>query len=331
MVQKEVDSLAEQVKAYSGKSRKDKEYMYLDEMLTRELIKLDDIETEGRENVRQARKNAIKTIQETIGLLESMAPLASQPATPQQTEKPIFPTVVDQPESMDVDRKQEEQTNEPIPLPPGPSSPLTKKPEETVEKSEEEEKTKTTVVDAEQPSNPPTDNSASVEPMDTTAPVVEKPEENPTEPAPMDVQESSEQSNLEDKKIVPEPKEGTVATIDVPEQNAQPDQKKIENDSSTATSDVVPAEKPSGQESTATVESDVTAPEQKTTEQQELASKADKMEVDGTVKQSPKTPKKGKKTKKQPPTSATASTSASPVFDAPIPLPPPESTETKAK
>ncbi|XP_076292862.1 BAG domain-containing protein starvin isoform X2 [Lasioglossum baleicum] len=308
MVQKEVDSLAEQVKAYTGNSRKDKQYMYLDEMLTRELIKLDDIETEGRENVRQARKNAIKTIQETIGLLESMAPLASQPATPQQTEKPIIATVVDQPESMEVDRKQEEQTNEPIPLPPGPSSPLNKMPEEAVEMCEEEKKEKTTI-DAEQLSNPPID-SASVEPMDIAAPVVEKPEEKPTESTPMDVQEGSDGSNLEDKK----PNEETVAT-EVPEQNAS-DQKKVENDSSSATLDVVP-EKPSG-ESTTNVQPDVTAPEQKI-EQQELAS--EKMEV----KQSPKIPKKGKKTKKQ------TTVSASPVCDTPIPLPPPESTETKAK
>ncbi|KYQ49659.1 BAG domain-containing protein Samui [Trachymyrmex zeteki] len=71
-----VDDLAEEVRRYVGGSRQDKEYMYLDEMLTRELIKLDDIETEGRENVRQARKNAIKSIQDTIGLLETKTPFA---------------------------------------------------------------------------------------------------------------------------------------------------------------------------------------------------------------------------------------------------------------
>ncbi|CAB0035948.1 unnamed protein product [Trichogramma brassicae] len=79
LVQKEVDELTEQVKQYSGNSRQDKQYMYLDEMLTRELIKLDDIETEGKDNVRQARKQAIKSIQESIALLESKAPLPGQP------------------------------------------------------------------------------------------------------------------------------------------------------------------------------------------------------------------------------------------------------------
>ena len=83
-VQKEVDGLTEQVKLWNGDSRKDKQYMYIDEMLTRELIKLDDIETEGKDNVRQARKNAIKCIQDSISLLESKAPLPGQ-AQPQQT------------------------------------------------------------------------------------------------------------------------------------------------------------------------------------------------------------------------------------------------------
>ncbi|XP_011497684.1 PREDICTED: BAG domain-containing protein Samui-like isoform X2 [Ceratosolen solmsi marchali] len=86
MVQKEVDSLTDQVRQYGGGSRQDKQYMYLDEMLTRELIKLDDIETEGKENVRQARKQAIKSIQDSIGLLESKAPLPGQHQHQQQQQ-----------------------------------------------------------------------------------------------------------------------------------------------------------------------------------------------------------------------------------------------------
>jgi BCL2-associated athanogene 3 len=58
------------VELYSGNS-KDKAYLYLDEMLTRELIKLDDIDTDGKENIRQARKEAIRSIQRAISLLES--------------------------------------------------------------------------------------------------------------------------------------------------------------------------------------------------------------------------------------------------------------------
>ncbi|KMQ87314.1 bag domain-containing protein samui, partial [Lasius niger] len=131
-VQKEVDNLAEQVRRYVGGSRQDKEYIYLDEMLTRELLKLDDIETEGRENVRQARKNTIKSIQDTISLLETKAPLAAQQEQQSITregeecseEKDQQEKKISQvPEFMDVDVKQEKQGNEPIPLPPAPLSP----------------------------------------------------------------------------------------------------------------------------------------------------------------------------------------------------------------
>jgi len=51
--------------------RKDKEYLFLDEMLTRTLIELDLIETEGREDVRLKRKECIEKIQGVIKLLES--------------------------------------------------------------------------------------------------------------------------------------------------------------------------------------------------------------------------------------------------------------------
>lgn len=47
-VQTEVEELAITVNQFSGKSRSDKQYIYLDEMLTRNLIKLDIIETEGK-------------------------------------------------------------------------------------------------------------------------------------------------------------------------------------------------------------------------------------------------------------------------------------------
>lgn len=130
-MQKEVDDLAELVRRYVGNSRQDKEYMYLDEMLTRELIKLDDIETEGRENVRQARKNAIKSIQDTISLLETKTPLVNQQEQPTVREEIKKSAEKDQQgeeisqisEPMEIDAKQEKLSNEPIPLPPAPSSP----------------------------------------------------------------------------------------------------------------------------------------------------------------------------------------------------------------
>lgn len=73
LIQKDVLELMTSVENFTGQSKKDKEYIYLDEMLTRNLIKLDDIETEGKENIRLARKEAIKCIQKCITVLEATA------------------------------------------------------------------------------------------------------------------------------------------------------------------------------------------------------------------------------------------------------------------
>lgn len=75
LVQKEVDELKDKVEKFSGCSRSDKEYILLDELLTRNLIKLDDIETEGKEEVRAARKNTIRSIQRCISVLENKVPV----------------------------------------------------------------------------------------------------------------------------------------------------------------------------------------------------------------------------------------------------------------
>lgn len=76
LVQKEVDELKDKVEKFNGNSRSDKEYILLDELLTRNLIKLDDIETEGKEDVRAARKNTIKSIQRCISVLENKVPVS---------------------------------------------------------------------------------------------------------------------------------------------------------------------------------------------------------------------------------------------------------------
>lgn len=61
-----------EVENFAG-TKNDKQYLFLDEMLTRNLIKLDTIETDGKENIRQARKEAIKCIQKCIAVLEAKA------------------------------------------------------------------------------------------------------------------------------------------------------------------------------------------------------------------------------------------------------------------
>ncbi|CAB3376450.1 Hypothetical predicted protein [Cloeon dipterum] len=70
-VQKDVDALMREIEEFSGQSKSDKQYIFLDEMLTRNLIKLDDIDTNGKDEIRKVRKEAIRSIQRAISLLES--------------------------------------------------------------------------------------------------------------------------------------------------------------------------------------------------------------------------------------------------------------------
>lgn len=58
-----------QVNTFKG-SKKDKTYKYLEEMLTRMLLKLDNIQAGSDDNIRQARKHAVNTITQTLDLLE---------------------------------------------------------------------------------------------------------------------------------------------------------------------------------------------------------------------------------------------------------------------
>ncbi|XP_073842422.1 BAG domain-containing protein starvin isoform X2 [Musca autumnalis] len=71
-IQRDVLELMTRVEKFTG-TRSDKEYAYLDEMLTRNLLKLDNIDTNGKESIRLARKEAIKCIQASINVLEAKA------------------------------------------------------------------------------------------------------------------------------------------------------------------------------------------------------------------------------------------------------------------
>jgi len=66
----DVEILDKYVKEFEG-NNEDKRYRYLDEMLTRCIIKLDSIETEGKEDVRKARKEAIIAVHKCITDLEA--------------------------------------------------------------------------------------------------------------------------------------------------------------------------------------------------------------------------------------------------------------------
>ena len=68
-IQEVVIGLMEKVEKFDGQNKK--EYNYLDEMLTQNLLKLDDIDVEGKENIKNARKEAIKCINSLITLLDT--------------------------------------------------------------------------------------------------------------------------------------------------------------------------------------------------------------------------------------------------------------------
>ena len=63
-----------------GGTKKDKEFLYLDEMLTRALISLDDIDPDGNNEIRLARKALIKDINSKISLLEKKATKEKSPS-----------------------------------------------------------------------------------------------------------------------------------------------------------------------------------------------------------------------------------------------------------
>ncbi|KAM9393821.1 BAG family molecular chaperone regulator 4 [Pholidichthys leucotaenia] len=64
--------LQEDVDEFVGK-KTDKSYRCLEELLTKELLELDSVETQGQENVRQARKEAVQRIQKILDQLERKA------------------------------------------------------------------------------------------------------------------------------------------------------------------------------------------------------------------------------------------------------------------
>lgn len=67
-----VHDLERQLDNFRG-DKNSKDYRFLDEMLTRNLLALDGIETAGREDVRQQRKESIKSINRCLSILESKA------------------------------------------------------------------------------------------------------------------------------------------------------------------------------------------------------------------------------------------------------------------
>lgn len=119
-IQQDVLDLMFKVEQYEGGNKKDKDYKYLDEMLTRNLLKLDTIDTRGNDSIRLARKEAIKCIQASLSVLEAKGRPVSEKveAGVEVKEEPQAKegdNEVKAPASEEVDR-----SKIPIPLPPVP-------------------------------------------------------------------------------------------------------------------------------------------------------------------------------------------------------------------
>ena len=71
-IKEQADELQEKVNQFTG-AKSDKEYRFIEEMLTRLLLKLDGIESDGKEEIRTIRREAVKTIQASIDHLELRA------------------------------------------------------------------------------------------------------------------------------------------------------------------------------------------------------------------------------------------------------------------
>eukprot|EP00096_Caligus_rogercresseyi_P008393 TRINITY_DN2710_c0_g2_i1.p1 TRINITY_DN2710_c0_g2~~TRINITY_DN2710_c0_g2_i1.p1 ORF type:complete len:448 (+),score=131.78 TRINITY_DN2710_c0_g2_i1:499-1842(+) len=71
-IQNNLAEITRRIEGFKG-SKKDKEYLYLDEMLTRHLLSLDGIDSGGKEDIRKARKESIKSVNRCLSLLDSKA------------------------------------------------------------------------------------------------------------------------------------------------------------------------------------------------------------------------------------------------------------------
>ena len=80
----EVHELVEKVNTFEGE-KNDKEYKQLDEWLTSSLLTLDDIDSDGDEDIRGQRKEIIERIHHSIDKLEAGTKDSSQNAENQTT------------------------------------------------------------------------------------------------------------------------------------------------------------------------------------------------------------------------------------------------------
>ena len=85
-----------QVAQFEG-PKSSKDYAYLEEMLTRLLLKLDNVDSEGKEEIRNIRRKGVKIVQASLDHLELKAFANSQPdpVTANETNKGSTGNVID--------------------------------------------------------------------------------------------------------------------------------------------------------------------------------------------------------------------------------------------
>ncbi|XP_034754565.1 BAG family molecular chaperone regulator 3 [Etheostoma cragini] len=80
-----VAKLEQEVKCFDGK-KNDKKYLLLEELLTKELLALDSVDPEGRVDVRQARRDGVRRVQNILEELEQMQEQPARPASETRME-----------------------------------------------------------------------------------------------------------------------------------------------------------------------------------------------------------------------------------------------------
>ena len=75
-IQSEIAEILQRVEKFSG-GKRDKEYLFLDDLLTQKLCLLDSIESDGREDIRMMRKDSIKTVNRCLSILDKRATLSN--------------------------------------------------------------------------------------------------------------------------------------------------------------------------------------------------------------------------------------------------------------
>lgn len=69
----EASELGNSIDGFVSFSKSSKEYRYYEEMLTRLLLRLDNVETGGSEEIRMLRREAVKSVQAILERLERKA------------------------------------------------------------------------------------------------------------------------------------------------------------------------------------------------------------------------------------------------------------------